>query len=101
MLKKRKAYWDSVPAQSDKQSKAIEVSKIPITVIATKYDTFAQQTEPKAKKLFCQALRYIAHKSGADLIFSSIKETNPLRIYKSFYTWHTFRDMASANQPEV
>jgi len=67
-------------------------------VIGNKYDLFAQQNEPKSKKIFCQALRYICHKNGADLIFSSIKETNPLKIFKNLVGFYTFKDVAAGAQ---
>lgn len=70
--KKMSQYWNSVPAQNEKAQ--LNICMVPITVIGAKYDLFAQQNEPVQKKLLCSALRYIAHKNGCDLVFSSIKE---------------------------
>lgn len=86
-------YWNSVPNQNDKNM--IKQSFVPITVIGNKYDVFAQSCEPKMKKIFCAALRYISHASGADLVFSSIKETNPLKLYKNMVGYHTFKTIVS------
>ena len=71
---------------------------VPITVIGAKYDLFAAETEPVKKKLLCSALRYIAHKNGCDLVFSSIKEQNPLKQFKNMMAWHTFRTLAEQMQ---
>lgn len=83
-----------MPAQHDK--KEIKINWIPISVICNKYDLFAKANEPVAKKLLCSALRYICHKNGADLIFSSINETTPLKIFKNLAGFYTFKDQAAA-----
>lgn len=72
---------------------------IPITVIGAKYDQFAQSNEPKVKKLLCSALRYICHSNGCDLVFSSIKEQQPLKLFKSMIGWHSFKDFQPSNAP--
>ena len=71
---------------------------VPITVIGAKYDIFAQQNEPIQKKLLCTALRYLCHTNGADLVFASIKEQNPLRLYKNMVGWHTFKRFAALDK---
>lgn len=71
---------------------------IPITVIAAKFDVFAQQTEPKNKKMFCSALRYLCAANGCDLVFTSIKEQIPLRNFKNITGWHTFKSFAMTAQ---
>ena len=65
---------------------------VPITVIGAKYDLFANAYEPKAKKLLCSALRYICHTSGCDLVFTSIKEQQPMKLFKNMLGWHSFKD---------
>ena len=64
---------------------------VPITVIGAKYDTFAQKCEPVQKKMLCQALRYICHKNGCDLLFASVNEQKPLRQTKTILLWHIFK----------
>lgn len=65
---------------------------IPITVIGCKYDEFAAKCEPKLKKLFCSALRFLCHKHGADLLFASLKHIN---TFKNAMAYHTFRYIIS------
>ena len=76
---------------------------LPITVIGTKYDIFQQQYEPGPRKVFCQALRYLCHKNGCDLVFSSTstKDPQPLKLFKNVMGWHVFRLIKLASQPEV
>ena len=74
---------------------------IPVTVIGTKYDIFAKTLEPVQRKVLCSALRYLCHINGCDLIFSSIKEAKPLKLYKRFCQWHTFKNMAGGPENEL
>ena len=73
---------------------------IPITVIGTKYDIFAKTLEPVQRKVLCQALRYLCHVNGCDLVFSSIKEAKPLKLFKRVCNWHTFKNMAGGPKEE-
>lgn len=66
---------------------------MPITVVANKYDAFAKSVEPKMKKIFCLALRYICHANGADLVFGSIKEAQPMKLFKNIMNYHSFKIM--------
>ena len=50
---------------------------MPIIVIGSKFDAFANQYESIKKKQLCLALRYIAHSNGCDLVFASVKEKLP------------------------
>jgi hypothetical protein len=54
---------------------------------------FNQSFEPVQKKVFCQALRYICHKNGCNLVFSSMssKDTHTLKLFRTLMNWHTFR----------
>lgn len=36
------------------------------------------------------ALRYIAHTNGCDLVFASVKEKTPLKMFKAILNCHTF-----------
>ena len=79
-----------MPSQNERAQ--INISLIPITVIGAKYDLFANAYEPKVKKLLCSALRYICHTNGCDLVFTSIKEQQPLKLFKTMLGWHSFKD---------
>ena len=50
---------------------------IPTVIIGSKFDVFANQNESVKKKVLCNALRYIAHTYGCDLVFGSVKEKLP------------------------
>jgi len=68
---------------------------VPVTVVCSKYDLFAKQNEPKNKKIICNALRYMCVANGADLVFASVNEQNPLRLFKNLVGWHTFKSFES------
>ena len=50
---------------------------LPVVVIGSKFDIFANQQESIKKKQVCLAMRYISHSSGSDLVFASVKEKVP------------------------
>jgi dynein light intermediate chain 2 len=50
---------------------------IPVIVVGSKFDIFANQYESVKKKQLCLALRYICHSNGCDLVFASTKEKLP------------------------
>jgi dynein light intermediate chain 2 len=47
---------------------------VPVVVVGTKYDVFANTYESKLKKVLCDAMRYLAHTTGSDLCFASVRE---------------------------
>lgn len=55
----------------------VQLSLVPIVIMGTKFDVFANKYESAKKKPICQALRYLAHINGADLVFASIREKVP------------------------
>lgn len=55
----------------------INISMVPIIVIGSKFDVFANQYESVKKRQLCLALRYICHQNGCDLVFASVKEKLP------------------------
>ena len=57
--------------EDKKQMKAMP---IPVVIIGTKYDVFANTYESQLKKKLIDALRYTAHTTGADLVFTSVRE---------------------------
>jgi len=56
---------------------------VPVVLICTKYDAFANQYESSRKKVLCSAMRYIAHMNGASLVFASVREKLPSQLYKA------------------
>ena len=88
-------FWNSIPNQADRNQ--IKPNAIPVSVICNKYDLFAKQCEPKFKKILCSALRFFCHKFGADLVFSSVKEQTPLKLFKNITGYYCFKDLVDSN----
>lgn len=68
----------------------MNVSLVPIIVIGSKFDVFANQYESVKKRQLCLALRYLCHMNGCDLVFGSVKEKLPSQLYKAMITRHLF-----------
>ena len=71
-------------------SSKLNVSMVPIIVIGSKFDVFANQYESVKKKQLVLALRYICHLNGCDLVFASVKEKLPTQLFKAMVTRHVF-----------
>ena len=67
----------------------INLCPVPIIIICTKYDIFANENEPQRKKIICRALRFMAHNSGASLVFTSVREKES-HLFKSLLLTHAF-----------
>lgn len=67
---------------------------VPVVLICTKYDEFANQYESARKKIICSALRYIAHLNGAALVFASVREKTPSQLYKAMLLSHVVEGSA-------
>lgn len=59
---------------------------VSVVIVGTKYDVFANNYESKNKKILCDALRYLAHTTGSDLIFSSVREQQPQKVFLNYLT---------------
>jgi hypothetical protein len=92
---KSEDYWNNVSSQQDRDQIKKNLALLPITVIGNKYDLFAKSIEPKMKKIFCLALRYICHANGADLVFTSINVAQPLKLLRNIMNYHSFRNLVS------
>ena len=68
----------------------VQLALVPIVILATKFDVFANKFESVQKKSVCLALRYIAHMNGADLVFSSVREKAPSQLYRALLSHHVF-----------
>ena len=58
-------------------SAKLSLSPVPICIIGSKFDAYANQYDTSLKKQLCMALRYVAHSNGCDLVFASVKEKLP------------------------
>ena len=63
---------------------------MPLVVVCTKFDAFANNFESMRKKQLCLALRYIAHQNGADLVFGSVREKLPSQLYRAQLNYHVY-----------
>lgn len=63
-------------SQHDDRDK-LSLSPVPICIIGSKFDAYANTYESAIKKQLCMALRYIAHANGCDLVMGSVKEKVP------------------------
>jgi dynein light intermediate chain 2 len=63
---------------------------VPVIIIGSKYDDFANKFESARKKTICLALRYLAHFNGADLVFASVREKLPAQLYRALLMSHVF-----------
>lgn len=75
-------------------------SLVPIVVVGSKYDVFANQYEAAKKKDICSALRYICHSNGCDLVFASVKEKEPLQHFRSMLNSKVFEGVGG-NEEEA
>jgi dynein light intermediate chain 2, cytosolic len=76
-------------AEHEDKSK-VQLSLVPMVIMATKFDIFANKYESVQKKSICLALRYIAHMNGADLVFSSVREKVPTQLFRALLSHHVF-----------
>ena len=73
------------------------LSPVPVAIIGTKFDAFANQYDTQLKKQLCMALRCIAHSNGCDLVFGSVKEKVPSQLYRALLMAHVFDLPAGGN----
>lgn len=69
-------------AQHDDRNK-INYLWVPVVIVGSKFDVFANQYESLRKRSLCLAMRYIAHSNGCDLVFASVKEKLPTQLFKA------------------
>ena len=80
-----KAKW-----HSHEDIQLINVSMVPIVIIGSKFDLFANQSDSRSKKLICNALRYLAHTNTCDLVVGSVREKMPSQLYRSVLNAQVF-----------
>jgi len=85
---------------SNEDRNKINLSLVPTVIIGAKFEIFANSNESLKKKLLCNALRYIAHTYGCDLVFGSIKEKQPQLLYRSMLNKHVFGDISGLSKIE-
>lgn len=66
----------------------VSYSLVPVVVVGAKFDVFANQYESVKKKHLCQALRYVSHANGCDLVFASVREKQPAQLFKAMVSRH-------------
>ena len=63
---------------------------VPIVIIGAKFDAFANQFDTAIKKQLVMALRYVAHRNGADLVFASVREKLPISLFRNMLLGQLF-----------
>jgi len=66
--------------------KQLKAMPIQVVIVGTKYDVFANTYESQQKKKLIDALRFIAHTTGSDLLFSSVRESQPSKVFLNHMT---------------
>ncbi|XP_065069378.1 cytoplasmic dynein 2 light intermediate chain 1-like [Rhopilema esculentum] len=72
--KMKQKCWERV-GENHADKNLLDPLQIPLLIIGNKYDKY-QEMEPEKKKIISKTLRFIAHKNGASLQFSSNKIDN-------------------------
>ena len=85
MQERTRAKW----ADHEDSSK-VNYSMVPIVILGSKFDQFANQYESRSKKTLCMAMRYIAHQNTCDLVFGSVREKLPSQLYRAVLNSHAF-----------
>ena len=85
MQEKVKAKWEE-----HEDANKVNYSMVPIVILGSKFDQFANQYESRSKKTLCMAMRYIAHVNTCDLVFGSVKEKLPSQLYRAVLNSHAF-----------
>ena len=75
----------------------LSIPPVPISIIGSKFDAYANEYDTALKKQLCMALRYIAHSNGCDLVFASVREKLPSQLYRSVLMAHLFEMPAQVN----
>ena len=75
----------------------VSLAPVPICIIGSKFDAYANNFESAIKKQLCMALRYIAHANGCDLVFGSVKEKVPSQLYRALLMSHIFDASVSSH----
>jgi len=69
---------------------SVHMMKLPIIIVATKYDLFKTTVESQVRKAVLQALRFFAHIHGATLLCSSSTDKTLLRKFTAVLSSHVF-----------
>jgi dynein light intermediate chain 2, cytosolic len=86
-----------LPWESHEDRAKVQPMPVSVVVVGSKFDLFVNTFEPVKKKYVCLSLRYICHTNGCDLVFSSVKGTQPSHLFQAMLT----RYLADATPPRA
>ena len=82
--------------KSHPDSSVIDPSPVPITIVCTKYDVFANE-DPAKRKVLLSAIRYIAHVKGYSVYCTSRKHSALKQMFQKFMSYTCFNHPPTFN----
>ena len=82
--------------KSHPDSSVIDPSPVPITIVCTKYDVFANE-DPAKRKVLLSAIRYIAHVKGYSVYCTSRKHSALKQMFRKFMSYTCFNHPPTFN----
>ena len=91
--------------KSHPDSSIVNPSPVPITIVCTKYDLFANE-DPAKRKVLLGAIRYLAHVNGYSVYCTSRKHSALKQLFQKFMSYTCFKhpptfNAAKRNQTDV
>ena len=91
--------------KSHPDSSIVNPSPVPITIVCTKYDLFANE-DPAKRKVLLSAIRYLAHVNGYSVYCTSRKHSALKQLFQKFMSYTCFKhpptfNAAKRNQTDV
>lgn len=90
--------------KSHPDASLVDPSPVPITIVCTKYDVFANEDQAK-RKVLLSAIRYLAHVKGYSVYCTSRKHSALKQMFQKFLSYNCFNhpptfDAAKRNQTD-
>ena len=82
--------------KSHPDSSIVDPSPVPITIVCTKYDVFANE-DPAKRKVLLSAIRYIAHVKGYSVYCTSRKHSALKQMFQKFMSYTCFNHPPTFN----
>jgi dynein light intermediate chain 2, cytosolic len=82
--------------KSHQDASIVDPSPVPITIVCTKYDVFANE-DPAKRKVLLSAIRYIAHVKGYSVYCTSRKHSALKQMFQKFMSYTCFNHPPTFN----
>lgn len=73
---------------------------VPLVIFGAKWDVLTTDTDPEKRKNLCRALRHFAHKNGASLVCSSLKDKDSMNAVRGILRQLIFGAAAKTGLPD-